>query len=649
MIRSLLVSLVLCATAFAGHAQSSFGNDADVPVQGPVRLQQRSVQGNDAASTQAGQNGALNPGALRRQEVDQTYQPGEFERFVQRLVQPSAPADPEQRERIETRIDPVTGERVMVPSRREPAAQIRRFGAELLTRPDSDLPAEASTLVPPDYLLTPGDEIVLSMWGSVDADLRLRIDRSGRVTVPRVGPVMLAGVRYSDAPDVIRRRVAQVFRNFDLSVSLGQLRGIRVYVTGFVPRPGVYSLTSLSTLLQAVVQAGGPSAAGSFRQIELRRRGQQPIVFDLYEFLLRGDRSADQVLMADDVVHVGPVGPQVALIGSVNKPAIFELKAGETVADVLRMAGGFSAVADRSRLAVERLNERTTVRVAEVRLPEGAGSSLNHGDVLRAFSAVEVQSPVRRQAKRVRVEGEVARPGEYVLPADSSVTDALRAAGGLTQTAYLFGTEFTRESVRQRQQENYDRALRDLEADLSKAALTQRTATADEAAAQSSRYANTSRLIETLRKVKPNGRIVLQLPTTGGELPDMALEDGDRLYVPPQPTSVGVFGSVYNGGSYLFGEGRTLSEYLRQAGGPTRGADPRSTFVIRANGAVVSARQTRGWFGMGGIEDITAEPGDTIFVPEEIDKTTFIQAAKDWTQIFGQFGLGVAAIKAIRD
>ncbi|MEP7282110.1 MAG: sugar ABC transporter substrate-binding protein, partial [Rubrivivax sp.] len=123
---------------------------------------------------------------------------------------------------------------------------------------------------------------------------------------------------------------------------------------------------------------------------------------------------------------------------------------------------------------------------------------------------------------------------------------------------------------------------------------------------------------------------------------------GDRLTVPPRPTTIGVFGSVFNGGSYLFTDGRNIDEYLRLAGGPTRGADEGSVFVIRANGSVVSALQTnKGWFRGDRLSGLTAEAGDTIFVPEELDKTTFLQAAKDWTQILSQFALGVAAIQVL--
>lgn len=631
MIRSLVVTALLGVAVLTAQAQSSVPSPSyDGTPQGPVRLRQP-AQPQAPQGTQ--RDGVRSPRVERQADEVQPDLQDERNADGSFRERPRAPAD-EARKLSEF-------ERFV--QRNENTRGIRRFGAELmLDRYDSG--DTAAPLVPADYLLNPGDELVLSLWGSVDADLRLVIDRSGRVNVPRVGPVMLAGVRYADAADVIRRRVAQVFRNFDLSVSLAQLRGIRVFVTGFVDRPGTYTVSSLSSVLQGLLRAGGPSAAGSFRHIELRRGGQAPVVYDLYDLLLKGDRGTDSQLQPADVIHVGPIGRQIAVVGSVNRPAIFELKDTETVADALQMAGGFTAVADPGRISVERLSERTTVRIAELRLPQSSSAALSNGDILRAFSAVSVALPQKGQAKRVRIEGEVLRPGEYILPPQSDVSDALAAAGGVTPNAYVFGTEFTRESVRVQQQENYDRALRDLEIEFTKAATTQRTATADEAAAQVTRSANTTKLIEGLRSVKPTGRIVLQLTPDSIQLPDLDLQDGDRILIPARPTTVGVFGSVFNGGSYLFGEGRRLSSYMDLAGGPTRGADTGSTFVIRANGSVISTRQGRGWFGMGSLEDVVAEPGDTIFVPEEVNKTTFVQNAKDWTQILYQFGIGIAGI-----
>jgi hypothetical protein len=202
--------------------------------------------------------------------------------------------------------------------------------------------------------------------------------------------------------------------------------------------------------------------------------------------------------------------------------------------------------------------------------------------------------------------------------------------------------------VRATQQENYERALRDLEVEFAKAAYTRKALTADEAAAQAATGTGSSVLIQRLREVRPTGRIVLQLDPVAPQLPVLALEDGDRLYVPARPNSVGVFGSVFNGGSYLFGQGRTIDDFLKLAGGPTRGADTDSVFVLRANGSVVSARQDGRWFGGGSLASLAAQPGDTVFVPEEVGKTTFVQNAKEWTQILAQFGLGAAAIKTLK-
>jgi protein involved in polysaccharide export with SLBB domain len=526
--------------------------------------------------------------------------------------------------------------------------EVRRFGADLMADPERGDASEPSPSVPADYLVSPGDELTVTLWGSVVADLRLTVDRSGRIAIPRVGPVQVAGVRYADLDEAVRKRVAQVFRNFDLSVSLGRLRGKRVYVTGFVERPGAYTVSGLATITHVLLKAGGPSPAGSFRQVRLRRGAQVVAEFDFYDLLLKGERTADRVVQGDDVIHVGPLGAQVALIGSVNNPAIFELKPGETVTDLLRMAGGFTPVADRSRLAIERLDDRSSVRITQLALPVDAAATLSNGDVLRSFSAVDAALPVERQNKRVRVEGEVVRPGEYVLPPASSLADALKAAGGLTPAAFVFGSEFSRESVRTTQQENYERALRDLETEFTRASTTQRTSTAEEAAAQAARSTATERLVQRLRTIRPTGRVVLQLSPDAQALPDLALEDGDRLYIPPRATSVGVFGSVFNGGSYLFSDGRSVDDYLKLAGGPTKGADAGSTFVVRANGSVVSSRQRGSWFGGRELTDVAAQPGDTIFVPEEINKTTWVQDAKDWTQILYQFGVGLAAATAFR-
>ena len=601
---SLTIAVMLFAISSVFAQTAAEATQAETPmVGGPVRLRQVNPAMEDRL---APPNIASAPAP---------YVPGEFERFVQRQA--------------------------------GAGLEVQRFGADLVSGGYDSRGAELSPLVPADYVVAPGDEVLLTLWGSVDADLRLVVDRGGRINIPRVGPVQVSGVRHGDLADVVSRRVAQVFKNFQLSVTLGQLRGIRVFVTGYVVKPGTYTVSSLSTVVSALMRAGGPASSGSFRSIEVRRGGQLLSTFDLYDLLLKGDRAADRVVQAGDVVHVGPVGVQVGFIGSVNKPTVLELKPGETVADALQIAGGFSAVADRSRLAVERLKDRQAARVAQLDLPADLKQPLSHGDVLRAFSAVDIAMPAQRQSKRVRVEGEVVRPAEYVLPEGSSIADALRLAGGFTPNAYVFATEFNRESVRASQQENYDRALRDLETELARTTASRRVTSADEATGIASSTRGASLMIDRLRLLKPSGRVVLQMPVDGRDLPDLALEDGDRLFIPAKPTTVGVFGSVFNAASYLHLPGRTLDDYVRLAGGPTKGADEDSVFVVRANGNVVSSRQTSSpWFSRGiGIGKVNAEPGDTVFVPEEMDKSSFMQSAKDWTLLLFQLGIGISGIK----
>lgn len=527
---------------------------------------------------------------------------------------------------------------------------IQRLGHDLMLPARGSSMLETNRQVPPDYVVGLGDEIQLTVWGSIEGDLRLTVDRSGRIVIPRVGPVVVAGSRQADLNELLTRRVGQVFKNFQLSATLGRLRSIRYYVTGFVARPGAYSVSSLATVMTGLAQAGGPSSAGSFRKVELRRNGQVVSRFDLYDLLVKGDKKGDVPLQGDDVLYIAPVGPQVALIGSVNRPAIVELMGDETVDDAVAFVGGLSTVADMRRVAIERLSDRNDRRVVELALPQDGSTRMSNGDVLRAFNGVSAALPQAKQFKRIRVEGEVARPGDYVVAPSTTLTGALQLAGGLTDQAYLFGTDLSRESVRKLQESQYERALRDLETDFTRSTSTQKVSNAEDAAASAQRQAATGRLIERLRAVRPTGRIVLDLNQSSRDLPQLMVEDGDRLYIPARPNTVGVFGSVFNGGSYLLKDGNSIDDVLKLAGGPTRGADVGSIFVLRANGSVVSARQSSsGWLSSNAISTLSALPGDTVFVPEELNKTTFAQEAKEWTQILYQFGLGAAALKTLKN
>ncbi len=519
-----------------------------------------------------------------------------------------------------------------------------RFGTEPRTEPREPEAASGPTRVPPDYPLQAGDEVLVHVWGSVEGEWRLRVDRSGRIVLPRVGPVSVDSLTVAELGQRLRERLATIYRAFELSVAVTEAAPIRVRVTGFVAEPGERVVPGLTTLSRALAKLDVATSGGSLRRVSLRRGGRELMLFDRYSLLVRGLLDEDPMLRPGDVIHVEPVGPQVAVLGAVNRPAVFETLPEQTLAEALALAGGFSAVADGDRVELERRRGEPFARIIPLRWPADAAQLLVDGDLVRVPSRTQAARPTLLGAKRVRVEGEVLRPGDYVLPPQATLADAVAAAGGTTEAAFLFGTELRRERVRLLQEANYLRALEELESEAARLA-TVRGSGSDNAKVQESALRE---LMSRLRSRRPEGRLVLDLTPEARDLPALVLEDGDFVRVPPRSQSVGVFGTVFNAGSFVHDGQLRLGDYLARAGGPTASAEADSMFVVRANGSVLSARQGGWWLGRSQFEEQPALPGDTVFVPERLDRVTFVQGAKDWTQILYQLGVGLAALLTIR-
>ncbi len=259
------------------------------------------------------------------------------------------------------------------------------YGSELFDTPqayaaDSTLPA------PADYVLGAGDEVRLQVWGPVDFNTSLTIDRNGQVNIPKVGVVTLAGVAVHDLQKTLQAQLGKVFTNFQANAAVGRLRGIQVYVVGQARQPGTFQLSSLSTLVNALFASGGPSANGSMRNIELKRAGKTISTLDLYDFIARGDKSRDLALMSGDVIVIPPVGPRVAVTGAFDQAAIYELKSKATsVGEILSLGGGVPALAKSQKALLERITRDSTPprQVLDIVLNEqGLKQTLRDGDVL---------------------------------------------------------------------------------------------------------------------------------------------------------------------------------------------------------------------------------------------------------------------------
>ncbi|WP_025560579.1 SLBB domain-containing protein [Sphingomonas sp. UNC305MFCol5.2] len=515
---------------------------------------------------------------------------------------------------------------------------LRRFGADLLVPGARDFTAGPSATVPPDYRLNPGDELLLGLTGSVQAaNLRLTIDSEGRIFVPRIGAITVGGVRYGDVHDVIARRVSRQYRGFQLEVAVGRLHGLTVYVTGFAASPGSYTVGSLSTLVNAVLASGGPAAGGSFRSIQLRRGGRLVSDFDLYDLLLTGDRSGDAVLQNGDVLYVAPAGEQVAVIGSVNREAIFELAPGETLNDAILYAGGVNTVADASRLMVFDSLGRGQTGWEELSAAEAATRKARRGDIVRVLSNIGIARPLEQQAVLVTISGEVSKPGRYYFKPGTHLADVVTQAGGLTAQAFPYASIITRESVKAQQQESFERAVEDVELLLTSQPVTSANR------AQLVQPANLTlirSIVDQLRERRPSGRLVFDLPVTADALPgDLILENNDTIYVPPRPVTVGVFGAVPTPASFAYRDGATIGDFIRLAGGVQKMGDKGEVFVVRANGTVLADGKR--------VLRATALPGDLVYVPIDANRGEFWARLRDITgTLFGGL-VGAATIKGL--
>ncbi len=308
------------------------------------------------------------------------------------------------------------------------------FGSQLfLTVPSTFAPLNKGP-VTPDYVVGPGDELLLRAWGSVSFNVRERIDRDGNIYLPHFGELRVAGLKSSELNPVLAERIGREFRKFELSVALGDLRSIQVLVVGRARRPGSYTVGSMSTLVDVLFASGGPSSTGSMRKIELRRGGKTITTVDLYQILTEGDGSKDAHLLSGDVIYLPSAGPRVAIAGSVNQPAIYELLDGDTVATAVNLAGGISSIAALERAELERVSPDGGRHLAEIRLDQsGMQAPLINGDILRIFQIVP------KFDNAVILRGNVANPGRYAWHTGMRIRDLIPNKESLVTRAALTG------------------------------------------------------------------------------------------------------------------------------------------------------------------------------------------------------------------
>jgi polysaccharide biosynthesis/export protein len=305
-----------------------------------------------------------------------------------------------------------------------------RFGMQVFengTRNSQIIPFDLP--VGPDYVVGPGDSLAIDLWGGVSERLLRTVDPEGRVSLPEAGPLLVAGKSLADVQTSVQKTLRTQFRNVSADVSLARLRTIRVYVVGDVEHPGAYDISSLSTPLNALFVAGGPTSQGSLRILDHNRGNQTVQAVDVYDLLLKGVKTDIQRLENGDTVLVPPIGPEVTVEGMVRRPAIYELRNEKTLSDVLALAGGLLPTATLRHIEVQRVVAHEKRTMLSLDIPQDDGSAqiqqqldsfqVQDGDKIRIFPIAPYNTDT------VYLEGHVLRPGKYSYHEGMRVTDLI--------------------------------------------------------------------------------------------------------------------------------------------------------------------------------------------------------------------------------
>lgn len=622
------------------------------------------------------------------------------------------------------------------------AGNLKQFGYELFSRTASNFNGSAMIAVGPDYIIGPGDEFTLTLWGTTEGIFALKVTKEGEVTLPKVGVVPIAGIRFGELEKTIKRHLSKYYSDFNLSIAMGGLKTVTIYVVGEVVKPGSYALSSLTTAYGALFAAGGPTKQGTLRSIQVLRTGRVIKTIDLYDFLLKGDRSQDVKLQSEDTVFVPLIGTIAGVAGTVYRPAIYELKGHETISELIETAGGIMPIALGGRLQLVRYADNLKKTIVDIKLdgeaPGGkkihareftepirnmdsiiispvyepvwetvdlAGavehpgvyqwrpdlklreiimqgqlnpqSDMRRGEVIRltkdmmdrivfpvdltALMAgdesqnikLEAQDLVRvyssfKTAEKVLVSGEVVRAGEYEINKGEHLSDLLLRIGGITKEAYPYGTVFKRVDVKNSQEKNLQSFIVRMQSQVLQNAASgsvQALSTEDAAAAKTEMTLNQG-LLENLKGMREQneGRVAIniteQVDEWAGSANDLLLKNGDSIFIPKKPQEVLVMGEVHSPSAQVFIPGLKVKDFINQTGGYTKYAEKGQVYVLQANGTAISGDSP----SIGNIENKELKAGDTVFVPQILERNAWTRLFKDVVDIMFKTAVVFATI-----
>jgi protein involved in polysaccharide export with SLBB domain len=502
--------------------------------------------------------------------------------------------------------------------------------------PSTFAPAD-DTPVNSSYSMGPGDKLLVSFYGANEKRYEVDVNREGNVVLPFIGPVNLTGMTYAEASKFLKEKVKKELIGTEINLSIREVRSVGVYVLGEAYKPGKYVMSGLSSVTNALFVSGGVNTKGSLRNIQIRRNNNIIATYDFYDFLLKGSLNSDITLQDGDIIFIPFIENSVIMGGAFKRPNRYEFKEGETLKDVVELAGGFDTeVMKISRIELSSVDREASKRTLSfLDFDKDSLKLINDGDVINVSSTSGI-SP-----QSIKLTGEVANPGQYSIQAGENILDIINRAGGYTSEAYFQGAVFLREDVAKSQKEAFGRSADQLENTIVDVITNNATNNISE-----STLVPLSSLITKLRLEEPLGRMVVDLDSLKlrtDPIANFSVKHGDSLYIPKRPSFVSIVGEVLNATTVGFNPDLTVDQYIELSGGLNDAADKDKIFVILPNGK--SQLVQRSLFR----SRTYILPGSTIVISRDSRPFDAISLTRIITPILADLATSAAAIAAISD
>ena len=529
---------------------------------------------------------------------------------------------------IEKRIDVAEG---------RSSNSLERFGEDFFSTIQSSFMPVNVPSSSGSYVVDVGDEFSMMLTGaskvSASSSDKQMVQRDGTILIPNIGKLSVAGMTLGEAEKAIVDYLKITSPGVTPFISLSKVRDINILLLGGVISPGVFTLGGGSNVLTALNVAGGISDTGSYRKIEHKRNGKVVQIVDLYEIFIFGNMNLNTDLRSGDVLLVHPMQTSIPVSGGINTPAIFEALPGETAADLIKYAGGFSAAFKGHQSIFVKRSDISSNRIIDLPVDNMDLFSLEARDILLIPSYSNILEP----AKEVIIEGLVNRPGQYYVDQNETLSDLIKRAGGYKENAYEFGSALYRQSIAETEKEfaqlNYFETLRFIVSNLAQPGMSANSGVV-------------KLLAEELRAGVHNGRIVTEFnlnQLSKNPSNDIVLEHMDRIVIPQMQKVVYLFGDFKNPSNVGFNPNSSIKDYIQMAGGLNKSAQ-KEMIIIDPSGA--SKAYKMGFFANNKLD---IYPGSIIYAPRDIAKVGGIRYAASVSPILSSLALSLASLNSIKD